>query len=345
MKTWFSIKALVAVAAAAAVSGVSAAPAAEISIYDEIGYWGVTGKDFVDAFNRIEGEGPVNLYINSPGGNVFDALLMFNAMKASGRVINVKIMGVAASAASYVAMVGNTIEMPENTFMMVHNTISGVYGHADDMREMADTLDKFDASLRNVYAKRTGMEPEAVAELLGKDSWLSAQECLDLKLCDSVTPAVEAQARFDLDRNLPANVLAVFNTARPAPAASPTTPFAEQVAARCKAVGLEEFTAVFALDPSITTADALNAAIADAREVRALCRVAGMPDSASAAITARKAVADVRAELIAARAAASDKVVIDTAPPAGAARENAPNPANTLSVNAFWRDQKARSKQ
>ena len=90
--------------------------------------------------------------INSPGGDVFAGLAIYNALKGSGKEIVVKVMGVAASAASLIAMAGDKIVMPKNTFLMVHNPWSVAMGNAEELRQTADTLDKIGESLKATYA-------------------------------------------------------------------------------------------------------------------------------------------------------------------------------------------------
>lgn len=93
---------------------------ADIYIYDEIGYWGVTAKQFVANLKALGDITHINLHINSPGGDVFDGIAIFNALKHHGASITAYIDGLAASMASVIAMVGNPVIMPENTMMMIH---------------------------------------------------------------------------------------------------------------------------------------------------------------------------------------------------------------------------------
>ncbi|MCR1183786.1 head maturation protease, ClpP-related, partial [Escherichia coli] len=89
---------------------------ADIYIYDEIGFWGVTAKQFISDLNALGDITHINLHINSPGGDVFEGIAIFNALKTHGASITVYVDGVAASMASVIAMVGNPVIMPENTF-------------------------------------------------------------------------------------------------------------------------------------------------------------------------------------------------------------------------------------
>lgn len=317
-RSWFTIKALTA-------------DHAEISIFDEIGFWGVNAKEFIAQFKAIQAPN-VTLFINSPGGSVFDALAIFNTIQASGKNVTVKVLGIAASAASYIAMSGTRIEMPENTFLFVHNPINAVYGNADEMREMADVLDKIGASLLATYVRRSGKPEEEVKALLDAESYLTAQECLDLGLCDEVTPAITATAKFDTDRaDVPANVMAIFaKAAKPAPAG---VPLAEQIATMAAAAGLADHAAVFALDPAVTSVEAAQQVIASAREITALCAVAKHADLAAALIKGRKTVAEASAELVATLAAEDEAAHVDTSQRS----ENKPKPvAQAGGPVAYW---------
>lgn len=299
MKNWFTIKA--------------AAPGSdtrEVSILSEIGYWGVNAQQFLTEFRAIS-EPNVKLFINSPGGSVFEALAIFNGMRATGKNIEVHILGIAASAASYIAMCGHKIVMPANTMMFVHNPINAVYGNAEDMREMADILDKIGASLTATYAKRWKGDEKLLADVLAAESYLTAAECLEYGFCDEVTDEITATALFEVDK-LPANVQALFK-AKAVPDTSPSVPFAEQVKALAKAHGLESLAAVFVTDPTVTTIAAAETLIAAATEIQALAKVAGLPERAEALIRARKTVTETRAALASELAEADAALQVDTA--------------------------------
>lgn len=313
MKTWFNIKA-------------AEKKATIVSIYDEIGAYGVSAKAFLSAVREITAK-DISLEINSPGGDVFAGIAMYNGLRAladAGKTINVKIMGIAASAASLVAMAGDTIEMPSNTMMMVHNPWTFAMGDADEMRATADVLDGISNGLIATYAKRTGKAADEIKTLLDAETWLSAEEAVALGFATTVTDKVEAKAQFDVER-LPESVKAAWVKASAGPddevpdaddsSATPETEtLADQVAAEAKAAGFEAYAAVWVLDASITDKAAAQARVAQAREVKALCAHAGKPDMADALIRANKPVAEARAALFA--ALSDGQTHIDTAPPA-----------------------------
>lgn len=309
---------------------------ATLSIYDEIGFWGVQAKDFVEQLRGVKAK-VLNVEINSPGGDVFAGLAIYNALRASGKEIVVKVMGVAASAASLIAMAGDKRVMPKNSFMMVHNPWSFAMGNAEELRQTADTLDKIGGSLLATYAARTGLPDDELSAMLATDTWLSADEALEKGFATEVVEDIEAKASFDMARaDLPENVRAVFLAAPkpkaqaedeppadPAPAepvvetAEPTQ--TEQIEALAKGAGMDAYAAVWAL-AGLDLA-AVKARITDAREIKALSAVAGKPEMADAAIKAGKSVADFRATLVTAMAESDERTHTNTtrkvAPQAG----------------------------
>lgn len=282
---------------------------AEISIFDEIGYWGVNAKDFNRDFKALQGD-TVSLLINSPGGSVVDALAICNTLQHSGKTVNGKVMGIAASAASIVAMACTTVEMPENTFMFLHDPLDFGYGDAEDHRAIADTLDKVAGPLISMYAKKSGQTEDKVKELLAADSLLTAEECKALGLCDTVTSAVTATAKFEVDL-MPDRVQALFKGN--ASLADASTPFAVRVQALAAKHGLSEYAPVWAAAADLTTIEAAAAAIAEAHEVKAVCDVVGKSDLAPGFIRARASLTTARAQVTEVLAEDDAARAVDTA--------------------------------
>lgn len=290
---------------------------AVLSIYDEIGFWGVQAKDFVAELGKVQGK-TLTVEINSPGGDVFAALAMYNALRASGKEIVAEVMGVAASAASLIFMAGDKRVMPKNTHLMVHNPWSFAAGNADELRETAETLDKIGASLKATYAARSGMKDEDVAAMLAKDTWLSADESLEMGLATEVIDEVKAQAKFDMARaDLPAAVAAVFATTAPEPETQPdaddsSVAFGDQVVAMASAAGFQAFAAQWVV--KFDKVECVQAAISTAREIKALCGAVNMADRADTFIKQAKSIDEVRASLTEALAKADENTHVDTAP-------------------------------
>src|ERR1019366_4627512 len=111
-------------------------------------------------------------------GDLFEGVAIANVLKGAGKPVNIVIDGLAASAASLIAMAGDTITMGDGAMMMIHRAQGIVGGYSDDMRQMADTLDTVTASAADVYVARTGVKKEDVLKLMGAETWFSAQDCM-----------------------------------------------------------------------------------------------------------------------------------------------------------------------
>lgn len=302
MQTWYNLKA-------------AADKTPVLSIFDDIGAYGVSAKSFLNDLRTVTTD-EVDVEINSPGGDVFAGLAIYNGLRASGKKINVKVLGLAASAASLVAMAGDTIEMPENAFMMIHNPWGFAMGGADEMRNTADVLDKIGTGLVSTYAKRTGKTDEEITALLDAETWMTAQEAVDAGFATSVTTALAVKASYSEDR-LPENVRLAFKAQAPAPV-EPAPVFGETLAAQVQtianAAGLGQYAAMWGADPALRNTEQVTARAELAREVQALCVLAKRPEMADKFIKAATPLQDVRADIFAALEA--DYEHVDTAPPA-----------------------------
>lgn len=322
MQTWYNLKA-------------AADKTPVLSIFDDIGAYGVSAKSFLNDLRTVTTD-EVDVEINSPGGDVFAGLAIYNGLRASGKKINVKVLGLAASAASLVAMAGDTIEMPENAFMMIHNPWGFAMGGADEMRNTADVLDKIGTGLVSTYAKRTGKTDQEITALLDAETWMTAQEAVDAGFATSVTAALAVKASYSEDR-LPENVRLAFKAQAPAPVEpAPTAPaevaarlFGETLAAQVQAIadaaGLGQYAAMWGADPALRNAEQVTARAELAREVQALCALAKRPEMADKFIKAATPLQDVRAEIFAALEA--DYEHVDTAPPAKQTQNSGTQPS------------------
>lgn len=160
----------------------------EVFIYDEIGYWGITASDFVRDFSEIK-TNAITLRINSPGGDVFDGVAIYNAVARHKATVDVFIDGVAASAASFIAMAGDTITMSPYSQMMIHEASGMVIGPSADMRAMADFLDKASDNIASIYAARAGGLVEEWRALMTAETWFSDKEAVANGLADGITGA------------------------------------------------------------------------------------------------------------------------------------------------------------
>lgn len=177
------------------------ADTAEISIYDEIGGWGISAQQFAKDFKALGNNlKQINLHIHSPGGDVFDGIAIYNLLKNHPSNKTVTIDGLAASMASVIAMAGTEIIMPENAMMMIHKPWGVQGGDADNMRKYADLLDKVEDTLIPAYAAKTGKSAEELAEMLAAETWLNGKECVEHGFADKLAEPVKAMAQLQSKR-------------------------------------------------------------------------------------------------------------------------------------------------
>lgn len=135
-----------------------------------------------------DASGPVTLSINSEGGEVFEGVQIFEAVRSYASPVTVSVDGIAGSIASYIAMAGKKIRIADGGFFMTHAAWSIAMGDADELRQMADTLDAITTSLVDAYAKRTGMDPDAAMQRFASgENWFSADEAVAIGLADEKT--------------------------------------------------------------------------------------------------------------------------------------------------------------
>ena len=169
---------------------------AELSVYGDIGEWlDVDSREFTSQLKQITAK-KINVRINSGGGSVFTAQAILSSLRRHNAEITVYIDGLAASAASVIAMAGDRVIMPANAMMMIHNPWTGTYGEAKDMRKMADTLDSVRDSIVAAYREKTGLEDSAIIELMDAETWMTGAEAVELGFADEVevTQRVAASA-------------------------------------------------------------------------------------------------------------------------------------------------------
>ena len=185
---------------------------AEILLYDAIADWDseaygyISAKGLINKLKALEDVQNITLRINSEGGDIFQAFAIYNYLKSCKANITVKIDGIAASAASIIAMAGDKILMPENSMLMLHNPSGGCFGEADDMRALAEVLDKVKAMCVSVYGTRSMLNSEKISEIMENESYLTAAECKELNLCDEVIDKLDVAARMQKFMNFKASI-------------------------------------------------------------------------------------------------------------------------------------------
>jgi ATP-dependent Clp protease protease subunit len=184
---------------------------AEIYLYGVIGGdWfgdGVTAKQFADDLKALGNVKQIDLRINSEGGSVFDGKAMYSLLNEHKAKIVVHIDGLAASAASFIAMAGDEINISEGGFLMIHNAYMVAIGDAREMRRSADLLDTVNKTIVDVYAARTKMDPKQIMKLMDAETWMTGQEAVTNGFANTmvanlkVAASVKNPERF---HNLPA---------------------------------------------------------------------------------------------------------------------------------------------
>lgn len=164
-----------------------------ITMFDMIGedFWsggGITAKSVASQLRAI-GDRPVEVQINSPGGDMFEGIAIYNVLREHSQAVTVKIMGMAASAASIIAMAGDTVEIGAASFIMIHNCWVFAIGNRHDMAEMAEWLQPFDAAMADVYAARTGQKAQDVAKWMDAETFMSGAQAIERGFADALLSA------------------------------------------------------------------------------------------------------------------------------------------------------------
>ena len=172
---------------------------ADVYIFDEIGTYGVTAQEFITDIKDLKNT-PINLRINSLGGDVFDGMAMYNVIKRREAKTTVYIEGIAASIATIIALGADEVVMAENSLFMIHNAWGGSMGEAKDMRKTADTLDKITGELTDIYIKKTGLPYDSLADMMDEETWLNAQEAFNYGFIDTISDSIKVAAKYDVSK-------------------------------------------------------------------------------------------------------------------------------------------------
>ena len=171
----------------------------DVYIFDEIGMWGVTAQNFISDIKDLK-DTPINLRINSLGGDVFDGLAIYNVIKKRTAKTTVYIEGIAASIATIIALGADEVIMSENSLFMIHNASGGAMGESKDLQKTAQVLDKITRQLAEVYESKTGLSQEAIQDMMDEETWLNAQEAFDLGFIDTISDAIKIAAKYDVSK-------------------------------------------------------------------------------------------------------------------------------------------------
>jgi len=209
---------------------------AHVYVYDVIDSWyGASAAALIEALAGVAGR-DVHLHINSPGGDVFEARAMAAALVAhTGKVIS-HIDGLAASAATYLALAANEVRMTEGGLFMVHNSWTMAWGNKSELRATADLLDKIDGTIAADYARRTGATLDQVHAWMDAETWFTSAEALESKFIDSIETNTKREASASAQASAGRwNLSAYANAPKPPEPAKPDPKLDAQVVAQLQA--------------------------------------------------------------------------------------------------------------
>ncbi|MBF8726116.1 head maturation protease, ClpP-related [Pseudomonas putida] len=186
-----------------------------ITIYGVIGEdWygeGVTVKR-IDAALRAIGNREVTVYINSPGGDMFEGIAIYNRLLEHSQKVTTKVLGMAASAASIIYLAGAERQVASSAFLMIHNCWTFLAGNRHYLRDVADDMEEFDAAMSDLYAETSGQTPESMAELMDDETFIRGKRAVELGLATSILAPGEITER-ETEESAQANALKAIDTA------------------------------------------------------------------------------------------------------------------------------------
>ena len=177
---------------------------AEISIFGDVGasWWGdsVTLADFKKDFDAIKDRDSIKLMINSPGGDVWDGMGIYNLISSVRQKVTVEVMGLAASIASIIALSGNELIMGESSYFMIHRPWSFSMGTSDELRKDAGLLDKIEDQLVAIYEQHTAMTEDELKTAMSEETWYTADEAVEIGFAAGVADYGQMAASYDISR-------------------------------------------------------------------------------------------------------------------------------------------------
>ncbi|MEK7892286.1 head maturation protease, ClpP-related [Burkholderia contaminans] len=319
--------------------------AVEIQIYGDIGFWGTDADLFAAKLDDVAATATsIVVAINSMGGDVFDAFTIYNALRRHGGKVTGRVDGVAASAASLILMACDTIEMPSNAMLMIHNPHTVAAGEAGDLRKLADLLDSTSDNMLAAYVERSGRTEDEVRAIMDAETWLTAAQAKEQGFCDAIADPIRIAAYAGAARlaarftAVPAEIRAVLEDdgevppsdpqpnppADPAPqppAAPDVTALASHVYAACRDARIEHCAEGIVLATGLRDRATVDAAIRSAQDIAGICLAASLTELTAGFVSDGLTPDQVRARLFE-RVTASQKPINHRAAPA--ASDDAP---------------------
>ncbi|UJH74363.1 Clp protease ClpP [Burkholderia cenocepacia] len=331
----------------------------EIRIYGDIGFWGTDAELFATKLDEVAATATsIVLAINSMGGDVFDAFAIYNAVRRHSGKVTGRVDGVAASAASLILMACDTIEMPSNARLMIHNPNTVAAGEAGQLRKLADLLDSTSDSMLAAYVERSGRTAEEVRAIMDAETWLTAAQAKEQGFCDAIVDPIRIEAYAGAARlaaryaAVPAEIRAVLEddgevTPDPTPHPVPTpTPapgpdvsvLAAHVYAACRDARIEHCAEGIVLATGLRDRASVDAAIRNAQDIAGICLAASLTELTAGFVSDGLSPDQVRARLFE-RMTASQKPINHRAAPV--ASQDAPVVANAPRAASIYAARKS----
>ena len=188
---------------------------------DTITVYGVIGEDWygegvtlkrIDAALRSIGEKDVTVYINSPGGDMFEGIAIYNRLREHSHKVTTKVLGMAASAASVIYLAGSDRQVASSAFLMIHNCWTWLAGNRHYLRDIADDMEEFDAAMADLYAETSGQSAEDIAELMDDETYIRGKRAVELGLATGLLASAEITER-ETEDSTQANALKAMDVA------------------------------------------------------------------------------------------------------------------------------------
>jgi len=160
-----------------------------IEINDDIGFWGITQQEISNKIKDVEGD--IVLNVSTYGGSTTDAFAIYNMLRSHNGNVKANIYGDTASSGTLIALAADHVEISENVMFLIHNAWTCACGNAEELREMADTLDKVDENIVSVYKKKTGLNKRQILALMSKEEWWTAKQAKEHGFVDKVVEPAE----------------------------------------------------------------------------------------------------------------------------------------------------------
>lgn len=327
---WYSIQA----------AGEEGGKPIEVYIYGEIGFWGVTSGDFIRDLKEIDdGVSDVLVHFDTVGGDLFDGIAIHNTLRALGERCTGQIDGACFSAGSVAVCGAHKVRMADNAMFMIHNPWTFMAGDSDELRKMADMMDKaFEGIVASYQHRALNIDDAELRRMINDTTWLTASEAMTHGFVDEVfgevAPLVNNAALgkiLNRYHNVPEAALRLVGEVEQPPAPEPdpapepepdpvpATPEAAELAAKlatdCAAAGLSNCVSYLIKASALASADVVQSHFNRAKDVRAACLVAKCPDDAQALIEAGLTGEQAKAKLFEKLAAKSGQVEISNLPP------------------------------